>query len=115
VSPADERLAALAAAFAPLECGRLLARLEEGDAAARRAGELAARPRGERLAALAAAMVPGAPPPQALAAVVGPERVAVRRLFAAVVGRTAAAGEPLARARPAALLRRLVLERLERR
>jgi hypothetical protein len=112
VSPADERLATLAAVFAPVDAHRVLRRIERGDEVALRVGELLSRPRGERLAALAAAAAVAAPGPEALGALVAPERLPVRRVVAAVFGRTAPVGEPAARAMAVALLRRVIVERL---
>ncbi len=65
----DRRLAALAAVFAPARAAQLLARLGTpgSDETAAIAAELAACPRRERLAALAAALGPESRPPEPLA------------------------------------------------
>ena len=81
-APADRRLAALAAVYAPDAAGRILRRLAApGEEVAAWGQALAGRPRAERLAALADALAPLAGPgdPAARELLLGAERSAVAR------------------------------------
>ncbi len=81
LDPADRRLAALAAVYAPDAAGRILGRVAHCAAVAAWGQALAGRPRVDRLAALADALAPLAEPssPTAREAVLGGERPAVAR------------------------------------
>lgn len=81
LDPADRRLAALAAVYAPDAAERILGRLVRGGEVAARGQALAGRPRAERLAALADALAPPAEPsgPPAREVVLAGERPAVAR------------------------------------
>lgn len=115
MSPADRRLAALAAVLAPAAARRLLDRLVGGATAAEAAGRLSAESRAVRLAALAESLREEGRPPrrERLCAAISAERPGV----AAALGALAPVGAPEP-ARPgrlavAPLLARLCLERLE--
>ncbi|HEU4385815.1 MAG TPA: hypothetical protein VFR85_20190 [Anaeromyxobacteraceae bacterium] len=109
LSPAERRLAALAAAFAPDVAGRILVRLAGGERAAAWAEALAARPRAERLDELASALgsSTGTVDPGAGRAVLDAERPALARAIRRLVTGSAPwpAGLPL-------VLSRAALERL---
>lgn len=81
LAPADRRLAALAATFAPDVAARIMSRLAGGELAAAWGQALAALPRAERLAALADALASFAEPVSLAAgqAVLDAERPAVAR------------------------------------
>jgi hypothetical protein len=86
MTPADRRLVALAALFAPAAAGLLLRRLAgpASEALAQAAVHLAGRPRAERLAALAEGLGHLRPPEEAaglLAAAISAERIAVARVL----------------------------------
>lgn len=85
LDPADRRLAALAAVYAPDAAGRILARLARCGEVAAWGQALAGRPRVERLAALADALAPLAEPigPTPREVVLQGERPAVARALRA--------------------------------
>lgn len=107
--PADRRLAALAAAFAPDGAARILGRLAGGEEAAAWGSALAALPRAGRLAALADSLASVADPAGlgTARALLDAERPSVAHaLRALVVERTPGP------ARPSPVLARAALERL---
>ncbi len=115
VTPADRRLAALAAVMAPAVAERLLGRLCGGERAAAATARLAAESRAVRLAALAEALErdPRLRPQDGLRAVMAAEHPCVAAALEASAPPDIR-GETLAsRLAPAPILARLCLERLE--
>jgi len=120
MTPADRRLLALAALFAPAAAGLLLRRLAgpASDALAKAALHLAGRPRAERLAALAESLGHLRPPEEAaglLAAAISAERTAVGRVLRDRIPpeiRPPGRAPPLARGPASGLLRRACAERV---
>ena len=96
MSPADRRLTALLAAFAPERCASLVARLgTAGDAAVvEQVERLAAAPRQERLSALAAALSAGSAAPAQATAVARAERPRVAALLGSLGQGTAVGAAP---------------------
>ncbi len=109
LDPADRRLAALAAVYAPDSAGRILCRLARCGEVAAWGEALAGRPRVERLAALADALAPLAEQssPTAREAVLRGERAAVARAL-----RSTGSGPSSWPAQAHALLVRATRERL---
>jgi hypothetical protein len=99
VSPADRRLTALLAAFAPERCASLVARLGTASAAAvaEQVERLAAAPRHERLAALAGALSAGRAAPAQVSAVARAERPRVAALVGSLGAGTVGAAPALVR------------------
>lgn len=96
MSPADRRLTALLAAFAPDRCARLVARLETAGAAAvtEQVDRLAAAPRHERLAALAVALSVGRAAPAQGQAVARAERPRIAALLGSLGQGTGSGAAP---------------------
>jgi hypothetical protein len=110
---ARERLVALAAAFVPLDAGRVIGHAEGGGDLAARASALGSAPRTDRLAALARAVAVPARAPREVEVQLAGESTGVRRLAAQLFPEAhRRVQHPVATPPGVALVRRLLLERL---